>query len=101
MKTYYILVEWLHTAPNEPVRLYYELDSTRRELRKVEEYRNGTLHSADAAHGQGNTFLAWEPHPPVAEIEQDPQFRISKVTAQEFDAIYSRARQADLEPAAG
>ena len=100
MKTHYILVEWLHTMPSEPIRLYYELDQERYERRKVEEYRDGTLHSADASHGQGSTFLAWEPRPPVAEFEQDPQFRVLEVTAQEFERIWQQAAFRVLEPAA-
>ncbi len=82
-------VEWLHTTPDEPVHLYYELDADRYEHRKVEEYRNGTMHSADASHGQGSTFLSWEPHPLQSEIEADPEFRVHKMTAQEFEGIWS------------
>ncbi len=99
MKTYYVLVEWLHTASDEPVRLYYELDEERYERRKVEEYRNGVLHLADAAHGQGNTFLAWEPHPPVDEIQKDPQFHVSELTAKEFERVWKQAASHVLEPA--
>ena len=100
MKTHYLLVDWVHNAPNEPIRLYYELDSNRRELRKVEEYRDGTLHSADASHGQGNTFLAWEPHPPIAEIQKDPQFRVSELAPQEFEQVWQKANRRALETAA-
>jgi hypothetical protein len=98
---HYVSVEWLHNTPSEPVHLYYELDADRYERRKVEVYRDGTLHLASASHGQGSTFLAWEPHPPKAEIEADPEFRVREITAQEFDAIWSHARQADLQPVAG
>ncbi len=100
MKTQYLLVEWLHTAPNEPVRLYYELDLDRHERRKVEEYRDGTLHSADALHGQGNTFLAREPHPPASEIQKDPQFRVSELSAPEFEQVWQKANRRVLEIAA-
>ena len=99
MKTQHLLVEWRHTARNEPIRLYYELDSNRRELRKVEEYRDGTLHSADASHGQGNTFLAWEPHPPRAEVQRDPQFRVFELAPQEFERVWQQATSHILEPA--
>ena len=100
MKTQHLLVEWLHTFPDEPVRLYYELDVDRYERRKVEEYRDGTLHSADASHGQGNTFLAWEPHPLVAEIQKDPQFHVTELTSQEFDQVWQQASLRTLESAA-
>ena len=100
MKTQHLLVEWLHSAPSEPIRLYYELDPNRRELRKVEEYRDGTLHSADASHGQRNTFLAWEPHPSVAEIQKDPQFHVTELTPQEFERVWTQAAFHILAPAA-
>ncbi len=95
----YIAVEWMHTAPDEPVYLYYELDADRHERRKVEEYRDGTQHSADATRGQSSTFLSLEPHPPLAEIAADPQFRVRKITAQEFEHIWDRSSPRKQEAA--
>ena len=100
MNTQHLLVEWIHHEPNEPVRLYHELDLNRCERRKVEEYRDGTLYSADAVHGQGNTFLAWEPLPEASEIAKDPQFRVSELTAQEFEQVWQQADRRVLDPVA-
>lgn len=97
---HYVAVEWLHDALDQPVHLYYELGADRYERRKVEEYRDGRMHAADGSHGQGSTFLSWEPHPPVAEIEADPEFRLRQMTAQEFEGIWLRAKQRDLQPVA-
>ncbi len=97
---HYVSVEWFHSTPSEPVHLYYELDADRCERRKLEVYRDGTMHSASASFGQGSTFLAWEPHPSQSEIEANPEFRVREITAREFDAIWDRARQADLQPVA-
>lgn len=72
----------LNTALDEPVRLFYELGLDRYERRKVEEYRDGAMHSADASGGQGTTFLSWEPPPPQSEIEADPEFRVQEMRAQ-------------------
>ena len=94
---YYVAVEWIHTFPDEPIYLYYELDADRYEQRKVEEYRDGTLHSADATHGQGTTFLSWEQHPPLAEINADPEFHAREITAQEFNRIWSQAAPSGLQ----
>ena len=96
----YISVEWIHTLPDEPVFLYYELDADRHEQRKVEEYRDGTLIAADAAHGPGSTFLAWEPHPPLADIEADPQFRVRQISPQAFERVWNQARLVNMQPAA-
>ena len=95
---HYVSVEWLHDFTGEPVHLYYELDAGQCERRKVEMYRDGTLHSADAMHGQGSTFLAWEPHPSLAEIANDPQFRTQEIAEEEFESVWSRARQAERQP---
>ena len=87
----YIAVEWIHSAPDELVLPYYELDADRHERRKVEEYRDSRVHSADATQGQFSTFLSWEPHPPLAEIAAGPQFRVRKIMTQEFKRIWDRA----------
>lgn len=97
---HYVAVEWLHDTPDEPVHLYYELDEDRCERRKVEQYRDGTMHFADASHGQGTTFLSWEPHPPQAEIEVDPEFQVQEMTAQTFERIWHKATERELQPVA-
>ena len=98
---HYVMVEWAHEAADEPVRLLYELDADGHEQRKVEEYRDGTMHTADTAHGQGTTFLAWEAHPSLAQINADPQFQARAITAQEFEQAWRTARQSSLQTAAG
>ena len=97
---HYITVEWLHALPSEPVQLYYELGTDRYERRKVEVYRDGTTHTASITHGQGMTFLAWEPHPLQNEIEADPQFRVSELKAQDFEHFWEQATLRVLETAA-
>ena len=39
----YVLVEWEHEEEDEPYQIYSELDSCRRETRKVEFYKNGLV----------------------------------------------------------
>ena len=97
----YIAVDWKHNLVDTPVRLYYELNSERYEQRKVEEYQDGTLHSADAGRGQGATFLAWEAHPTLAEITADPQFAARETTQSEFERLWERAAPRMPELAAG
>lgn len=97
----YIVVDWKHTMPDAPVRLYYELNADRQEQRKVEEYRDGILHFADAHRGQGTTFLAWEPHPSLNEINADPQFAARETTQGEFERLWERATKRTPELAAG
>ena len=96
---HYIAVEWIHDFPDDPISLYYELDDDRYEHRKVEKYRDGTMHSADATHGEGSTFLAWEPHPTPQEIAADPQFQLSEIPAQEFERIWYLATSGRMQSA--
>jgi hypothetical protein len=93
----YIAVKWLHEDSDQPVCLYHELNDARYEQRKVEEYRDGTLHSADANHNQGSTFLAWEPFPTNEEICSEPEFQLSIITALEFERIWQQATSRELE----
>ena len=97
----YIAVDWKHTSADTPVRLYYELNAERQEQRKVEEAQDGMLHSADAMRGQGSTFLAWEAHPTLSEINADPQFVACETTQGEFERLWERATHSKLELAAG
>ena len=97
----YIAVDWKHISADTPVRLYYELNAERYEQRKVEEYQDGTLHSADANRGRGSTFLAWEAHPTLAEINADPQFAARETTQGEFERLWERATHRTPELAAG
>ncbi len=97
---HYVAVDWLHDLPNEPVTLFYELDTERHEHRKVEKFRNGTLHAAGPLHGEETTFLAWEPHPSLSGINADPQFRAREISRQEFTVIWNSASRTSMLTAA-
>lgn len=87
---HYVTVEWKHAAPDEPTHFYYELDEDRYECRKIEVYRDGITHSADATHGQGSTFLSWEPHPPLAAVNADSEFCAQEITREDFESVWSQ-----------
>lgn len=63
----------------------------------MEVYQDGAMHSASALHGQGSTFLAWEPYPMQSEIEADPEFHVRDITEQEFEQIWKQATSPALE----
>lgn len=96
---YYVAVKWMHDVPDELAHLYYELDADRHERRKIEVHRDGTAHCADATHGQGSTFLSWEPHPPLTEINADPEFRAQEITRDDFERVWNRVLRHELEAA--
>jgi hypothetical protein len=86
----YILVNWKHHDPNEPVLLYSELDESRFEVRKVEIFPDGTCGYADADGGTRGTGLGLVATPELDEITRDPQFEAVVITKDEFDAVWSR-----------
>ena len=47
----YVLVEWEHDLDDEPYMIYSELDESRREVRRVEFYRNGICFSYGGERG--------------------------------------------------
>ena len=49
----YVLTEWDHDLAAEPYLVYFELDESRMEIRKVEFFRNGICFSYGAERGNG------------------------------------------------
>ena len=88
----YLLVTWIHESPDDPVRLYSELDDASWEVRKVEVFRDGRLGFAGPSESSGSTFLGLEPVPPPEVIALDPQFRPEAITRAEFEPMWDRAR---------
>lgn len=58
----YVLAEWEHDLDDEPYRIYYELDGSRREVRRVEFYRNGITFSYGGERGNEGV-LSPDPFP--------------------------------------
>jgi hypothetical protein len=88
----YQKVLWHHDFPGEPVVLYSEISSGL-EVRKVEIFRDGRRDYADTAHSTGTTMLGLVLTPTIAEINQDPEFSATTLTASEFEQAWQRATQ--------
>lgn len=88
----YLKVDWLHDDANDPVSIFSELDSQGWELRKVELFRDGTSGFASAAEAVGGTMLAVEQVPAISEINSDPQFNASWITASDFAIVWQQRR---------
>ena len=86
----YQRVLWHHDLAQEPVVLYSEIDSGY-EIRKVEIYRDGRHHYADTSRSTGTTMLGEILMPAVDEINQDPEFSGTAITASEFEQVWRRA----------
>lgn len=87
----YLAVRWKHGLTEDPIMLYSEIDTDGFERRKVDEYRNGILHSADSSRSRGTTELALVETPPVEVINADPEFEARQISGEEFETIWRRA----------
>ena len=86
----YMKVRWIHDHPGEPVLLYSEIDAGR-EVRKVEEYRDGHRDFADASTASGPTFLAEGLMPTVDDLRDDPEFEPELISRTDFEQIWASA----------
>ena len=62
------------------------------EQRKVEIYADGRLDYAGEGKQTGSTQLGLSPIPSLAEIAEDPQFTPRKISREEFETSWQRAR---------
>ena len=81
-------VQWRHRSDADPTRLVSELDEQRMEIRKLEFFEDGRVGYACANHTAHGTELGLVPVPPLAEINTDPEFAGTNITAAEFDALW-------------
>jgi hypothetical protein len=85
--------QWVHSASDDPIRLYEEVDERRNEVRKVHEYKDGRLIRTDRV-SDSDTSLSWEPLPTLDEIAAQAEFTVEPLTAAEFQTVWDRATHA-------
>lgn len=90
----YFACRWEHESPDDPVVLYEEIGADRMEIRKVHEYQDGRLVRSDRV-SDSKDGLSWATVPPLDEIDADPAFSVMPLTSAEFDAVWSRAVDAE------
>ena len=71
--------------------LWSEVGDDGYERRKVDEYRDGRLDFADAAHQRGTTWLGDQPMPSLDLINEDPEFTGAAITPDAFETAWRRA----------
>lgn len=84
----YIYVSWKHSAPDEPVVLYSELDEERWEVRKVEIFMDGHKDYAGESDSSGSLWLGEAAVPGLEEINSSPEFEASEISRAEFEKIW-------------
>ena len=93
----YLRVEWKHTRTDEPVTLCSELDEDRWEVRKVEIFADGRMNYAEGRGASGDTLLGEVPVPSVDEIAKDSEFEPVVISRAEFEAIWEKATDTDVD----
>jgi uncharacterized protein DUF6881 len=86
----FIDVMWRHDNQEYPVRLVSELDAQRYETRKLEFFSNGVVGFASASESFGGAGLGLVPVPPLSEINSDPEFVGTAITAAQFEALWAQ-----------
>lgn len=90
IKMTYIKVQWIHDFQDEPIFLYSELDSKRKEIRKVEVYKNGKLGYACENKSVNGTFLSKTEIPSLEDINADVQFAAYEIDKEYFESIWNK-----------
>lgn len=89
----HFIAHWHHDVREDPIRIYEEVGDDRTELRKIEEFRDGTL-VRTASMNDGPTSLSWGPMPDIVEIDDQPEFSVEMIGAEQFDTAWARATDA-------
>lgn len=93
----YVMIEWDHDLDDEPYQVYSELDDRRREVRKVEFFRNGICFSYGAERGNLGA-LAADPFPEdLRELErragEGERITARAIPANFFCEIWNQAQE--------
>lgn len=90
----YVLTEWNHDLDDEPCLVYSELDEGRREVRKVEFFRNGICFSYGGERGNEGA-LSDTPFPEdLRKITGDAgECTARSISRQMFQEIWNQAQE--------
>ncbi len=84
----YLMVDWFHNFPDEPTKIYSEIDEQRNEIRKIELFRDGKVGYATEEVEFGGSGLSECPLPEIEEIAADLQFKPIEITSEEFEEVW-------------
>ncbi|QDU09075.1 DUF6881 domain-containing protein [Gimesia aquarii] len=85
---YFLQVKWLHKFQEEPVVIYAELDDELWEIRKIEEFPDGTFGYADKENHTESTELSTSQYPPLEQIASNPEFELQHIDQEEFERVW-------------
>lgn len=89
----YVLIEQNLEEEDEPRHIYAELDSSRREVRRVEFYSNGLCFAYGGAYGRQEA-LSPAPYPEdLRTLNRPGEVEAHAITADVFHAIWGQAQE--------
>lgn len=89
----YVLVEWSHDLEDEPYEIYSELDADRREVRKIEFFRNGLCFSYGGDRGNYDA-LAREPFPAdLRSLNLSGEREAKSISRSHFLEVWNQAQE--------
>lgn len=94
----FLRCRWKRSHPDEPISLYSELDTDRREARRVKVFRDGTCGWADGSHEVGGTRLGEAPVSPIQQIAGHLEFSPAIITREEVEEIWAKRRERPRSP---
>lgn len=87
----YWRVEWRHDFNDEATFFYSEIGDNGYEVRKVQEYRDGTLLKADRNHESAQIFLGEAPVGEIEDVNAEEGFTATHITPEYFEEMWHRA----------
>jgi hypothetical protein len=86
----YIDVEWLHSNPEDPIRLVCEIGLDDYETRKIEFWSDGRVGYASKVGASRDTGLGEKPVPSLQEINSQGPFRGVEIDAAAFETLWDK-----------
>ncbi|MDH0344191.1 MULTISPECIES: DUF6881 domain-containing protein [Chromobacterium] len=88
----HLKTRWNHCHKEEPSIIYQEIDDSSYEIRKIEIMKDGQVIGYASEAGEfGESILADQQIPTIAEINQEDEFIAEEITRIEFENAWNSA----------
>ena len=89
----YVLIEQNLEEEDEPRHIYAELDSSRREVRRVEFYSNGLCFAYGGAYGREEALSPTLYPTDLRTLNRPGEIEAHAITAEAFQQIWGQAQE--------
>ena len=84
-------VNWIHNFEDEPFAIYGEVNEAMDEQRKIEIFIDGSFGYSSVNGTEHRSFMSEVKWSIKEDIEQDPQFKVSYISKEEFEEVWIKA----------